>query len=340
MENALQIASSQKFDEKTQDVIMAGVIQNFEFTYELCWKFIQRWIRQNKTPEDAEPRTRKDLFRTAARYGLISDPLPWFEYSEARIITHQICNNVKAEIVYEAIVNFLKDAKYLLSQLDSPTAKYGENHEIENKAKKLFEYIRNLSDFNIVTDIDGNYNHLGATIADAVLQANMRYETHVRPRVERIKMKFPSAATMSGLKRTLMEIKTSEFLNWGNEETDRVKRFNDIVVLFSLEKIETEDHLKNWLYNEKNLEKLIKIKGIGSKTIDYFKILTGIQTCAIDRRLIDFLKQAGIDISGNDYDKAKGIINLTAEIMGIQQAYFDHSIWEYIGKQEQHKCKF
>jgi len=58
---------------------------------------------------------------------------------------------------------------------------------IKDYAEKLVNFIRGLSDFSIVTEIDGNYQHLGATIADAVLQANMRYETHVRPRINLIR---------------------------------------------------------------------------------------------------------------------------------------------------------
>jgi|SRR3990172_353768 len=206
---------------------------------------------------------------------------------------------------------------------------------IEDNAEKLVKFIGGLSDFSIITEIDGNYQHLGATIADAVLQANMRYETHVRPRINRIRRSFPSAATMSGLKSTLAEKTTTKFLDWRG--MDRAKRFDDIVDLFSYESIETEDELRNWLMNEKNLVKLAMVKGIGPKTIDYFKILTGIQTAAIDRRLLDFLKQADIKVSS--YDEAKAIINLAADIMGVERAYFDHSIWEYVGKQGQQPCK-
>ena len=76
-------------DEVTQYAIRAGVIQHFEFTYELSWKFIQRWLRLNASAEDAEPLTRRELFRTAARYGLIGDPQPWFRYSEADVYKRQ-----------------------------------------------------------------------------------------------------------------------------------------------------------------------------------------------------------------------------------------------------------
>jgi hypothetical protein len=191
-----------------------------------------------------------------------------------------------------------------------------------------------LTNFKIVTEFDGNYHHLGAIIADAVLQANMNYETHVRHRIRRIRKIYPAANTLSGLKKTLLEGTTTDFLDWRG--MDRVKRFDDIVNLFSSEGIETEDDLRNWLMDENNFIKLIMIKGIGPKTLDYFKILTGIQTCAIDRRLLDFLKNADIDVSG--YDEAKAIINLTADNMGVPRAYFDHSIWEYIGKKGLQQC--
>ncbi|NOZ78605.1 MAG: hypothetical protein GXP48_05390 [Acidobacteria bacterium] len=205
---------------------------------------------------------------------------------------------------------------------------------IQDKASQLADYIRSLPSFSIVTEIDGNYNHLGATIADAVLQANMRYETHVRPRISRIRREFPEAATMSGLKKTLKDRSASDILNWEGE--DRARRFLEIVDLLFSEDVETEDDLRRWLKDDANLSKLAKIQGIGLKTIDYFKILTGIQTCAIDRRLLDFLKQAGLKVSG--YDEAKSIINLTADIMDVKRAYFDHSIWKHIGGGNQPAC--
>jgi nucleotidyltransferase substrate binding protein (TIGR01987 family) len=101
-----------------RETVRAGVIQNFEVAYEQCWKFIQRWIRENRTPEDADhPRTRKELFRLAARYELITDPLPWFEYGDARNLTSHTYDAKQAEVVFAVAGHFSIDAQYLLKQL-------------------------------------------------------------------------------------------------------------------------------------------------------------------------------------------------------------------------------
>ena len=105
--------------EAERDVIRAGVIQNFEFTYELCWKFIQRWIREYRTAEEADSaRTRNDLFRLAARYHLIRDPTVWFDYAEARNLTSHAYDAKKAETVFDAAIRFLPEAQHLLAQLE------------------------------------------------------------------------------------------------------------------------------------------------------------------------------------------------------------------------------
>lgn len=121
LEQSVQISCDNAFTaqltEPQMNTIQAGVIQHFEFVYELSWKFIQRWIKLNKSPEDAEPRTRKDLFRQAARYGLINDVKPWFAATEARNQTSHTYDEVIADQVYESAVAFLPHAQYLLQQL-------------------------------------------------------------------------------------------------------------------------------------------------------------------------------------------------------------------------------
>ena len=110
--------SMEALSAELQETVKAGIIQNFEVAYELCWKFMQRWIRENRAPEEADlPRTRKELFRVAARNGLISDPLPWFEFGDARNQTAHVYDSDQAAEVYQAARRFLPYAEELLKRL-------------------------------------------------------------------------------------------------------------------------------------------------------------------------------------------------------------------------------
>lgn len=105
-------------DSDLNETIRAGVIQHFEVAYEQCWKFIQRWLRENQSPEEIDlPRSRKDLFRQAARCGLISDPIPWFDFGEARNLTSHTYDLSKAEKGYIIAKRFLPFAQELLDRL-------------------------------------------------------------------------------------------------------------------------------------------------------------------------------------------------------------------------------
>jgi hypothetical protein len=201
---------------------------------------------------------------------------------------------------------------------------------IQSYSEKLSKYIRSLSDFTFYKTIDGNYDHIGATVADAVLQANLKYKSHVKPRVECILSQYPDAKTTSSVLHLLGSIPATKFLNWAGQ--DRADRFSEILSLFKSEKIETESELKEWLKDTGNLSKLRSIYGVGPKTVDYFKILVGLSTSAIDRHLINFIKLAGIPAVG--YGEAQQIINGAADLFGVDRSYFDHSIWQYMSQKK------
>ena len=120
--NAISVAEDVSYlhdiPMNVREVIKAGVIQNFEFTYELCFKFMVRWISLNISPEDATPRTKRDIFRTAARYRLIEDPVRWFGYTEARNETSHTYDQITAEKVYAVISEFLTDARFFYAELE------------------------------------------------------------------------------------------------------------------------------------------------------------------------------------------------------------------------------
>lgn len=121
LERSVRLADAEmeNFHPDLQDTVRAGVIQNFEVAYEQSWKMIQRWLTENRSPEEAgNPRTRKDLFRWAAKLGLIENPEPWFRYGESRNLTAHTYDQNKAEEAYRIAGEFIADVKYLLHQLE------------------------------------------------------------------------------------------------------------------------------------------------------------------------------------------------------------------------------
>jgi len=93
------------------ETIEAGVIQNFEFTYELCWKFMKRWISENVNPEILDGVTRRELFRISAENKLIDDINKWMEFHKARNSTSHIYDSEVAEEVFIEAMEFLPYAK-------------------------------------------------------------------------------------------------------------------------------------------------------------------------------------------------------------------------------------
>jgi hypothetical protein len=200
--------------------------------------------------------------------------------------------------------------------------------ETREKALRLVSYIRRLEDFAIVGYIDGQYGHMGATIADAVLQAGTRYDTVVRPRVREIKEAYPEAATTSGFWRLIEKEGAKRVLRWKDDE--KPNRVAALTRFLLNERIETEDDLAVWLGEEANRPRLLELRGIGPKTADYLKILVGIQTAAADRYVFRLLEEA--DAAAADYEEAKEILNLAADAMGVERALLDHSVWQYMSK--------
>ena len=80
---------------------------------------MQRWLQVNYKKEDAAtPRSRSELFRQAARAGLLRDPQPWFEYAEARNLTSHTYDELDAKAAYSLSVRFALDARDLLTKLE------------------------------------------------------------------------------------------------------------------------------------------------------------------------------------------------------------------------------
>lgn len=193
--------------------------------------------------------------------------------------------------------------------------------------ERLVGYIRSLSGFEKYTQVDGNYGHVGAILADAILQSNNNYERNVRRRVARIREVYKHETSLEDLKRLLQRVTAQEFLKWNG--TRKPKTFCDLVDLFEREGVNTEKDLREWLEREGSSAKLREIRFIGLKTVDYFRILVGLPYAAMDRHLFAFLKRAGIEV-GHNYERGQEIIHRAADLMELNRAYLDHSIWRYM----------
>ena len=106
-------------DDVARNAIKAGVVQHFEFTYELCWKFIKRWLETNISPTAADGVTRRELFRLAAENRLLADVEQWMRYQEARNLTSHTYQPEIAERVYNTAHDFAHDAARLLAALEA-----------------------------------------------------------------------------------------------------------------------------------------------------------------------------------------------------------------------------
>lgn len=94
-----------------------GVIQRFEYTFELAWKMIQRVLSFLGQLEEEKLMSKKDLIRLAAQKGLINMPEEWFSFLEARNETVHLYNPEVAKRVFELAQKFPSFAQELLDKL-------------------------------------------------------------------------------------------------------------------------------------------------------------------------------------------------------------------------------
>ena len=88
-----------------------GVIQRFEFTYELVWKTLKR-ILKFKGLEFSSPR---DVFRESAKQGLINNIEIWFKFIKKRNLTVHTYNADCANEIFKSLPTFEKELDEFLN---------------------------------------------------------------------------------------------------------------------------------------------------------------------------------------------------------------------------------
>lgn len=119
LEEIIKVISDPNYSQlrlEYKNAIRAGVVQNFEFTYELCWKFMKRYLENQLGASMVDGISRNELFRLSAEFHLIDDFDLWKKYHTYRNLTsHTYDEDVAEELVQIARDFVIHANKFLLA---------------------------------------------------------------------------------------------------------------------------------------------------------------------------------------------------------------------------------
>ncbi len=97
------------------DIVRDSVIQRFEFTVELSWKALQKFLQASGIPETLTP---KNVFREAAKLNLVNDPEAWIKFIDDRNLSSHTYRESLAEQVYASAQKLPPFANGLVKALE------------------------------------------------------------------------------------------------------------------------------------------------------------------------------------------------------------------------------
>ncbi|KZX09989.1 HI0074 family nucleotidyltransferase substrate-binding subunit [Methanobrevibacter filiformis] len=109
-----------EFRYYTEEMVKSAVIQHFEYTYELTWKMMKKFLKVD-IGDRADTLSRPELFRIIGEKQLITDFSAWNKYNKARNKTSYTYNEDIAEEVYNTAKNFKNDLKEFITALKERT---------------------------------------------------------------------------------------------------------------------------------------------------------------------------------------------------------------------------
>lgn len=102
--------------EHKTDIVRDATIQRFEYTFELSWKLLKRYIESEHNVIESSI---KNILRESGKLGLIDNVEDWFCYLDARNSTSHTYNETTAEEVFDVAKKFEKSAQFLKSRLEA-----------------------------------------------------------------------------------------------------------------------------------------------------------------------------------------------------------------------------
>lgn len=107
---SLKRAIARPKDEFNRD----SVIQRFEYSVELSWKIMKKFLEYGGAQTSAVP---KDIIRLSAQAGQINDPTVWFVFLDERNKASHSYNEEIAEEVYNTAIKLPEHIDALINKL-------------------------------------------------------------------------------------------------------------------------------------------------------------------------------------------------------------------------------
>ncbi|MET0178857.1 MAG: nucleotidyltransferase substrate binding protein [Novosphingobium sp.] len=106
--------------EPARALLRDGLIQRFEFTYDLTHKMIRRVMEVTAAhPSEVDHLSFAALFRVATERGLVDQGWPkWEDIRKMRNVTSHTYDEDEAKKVVAAIPSFLEEARDILARLE------------------------------------------------------------------------------------------------------------------------------------------------------------------------------------------------------------------------------
>ena len=100
--------------------LRAGAIQAFEFTYELAFKSLRRYLRLTEPdPSGVDELDFSGIIRRAYAVGLLSAELAvWQGFRRNRGTTSHAYDEAKADSVFNAIPSFMAEVEFMTARLE------------------------------------------------------------------------------------------------------------------------------------------------------------------------------------------------------------------------------
>ena len=113
-EKSLKFLKDAVSRSELSDLEKAGVIQTYEFTFELAWETVKDYLEE----KGISAKFPRDTIKEGFRYEILEDGDLWIDMLEKRNLMSHAYDEAKAEIAYKLIINeYFKMLEQLYNKL-------------------------------------------------------------------------------------------------------------------------------------------------------------------------------------------------------------------------------